>query len=225
MNNTNPKSGLEALLEQPISVLFGGKESALCYLVDDKLESIQTSKTVNQLLGIQFGRLSDYHGIIAIEDLKRLQRFQRNAFINCEDYDCNYHIDKPDGSAVWLQEKGKVLLDPSGRFSGLLCQLTDITERKSLEDDLRSAMEMARFPMENPYPVFRVKECGQLLFANSPAVRLLEKLQLTDGIIQEPVFRNHLATAIEQKKSFRYSFVMNEEQTYSIFIAPAIAEN
>jgi len=48
---------------------------------------------------------------------------------------------------------------------GSVITLTDITERKRMEEEIRS---VAKFPGENPYPVMRVSADGVLLYANDP---------------------------------------------------------
>jgi len=70
-----------------------------------------------------------------------------------------------DGSSLWVLVNSKSLFDKSGKFTGVLAMLTDITERKKAEvalketlDDLEELVIERTFELENAYKSFKVSE-------------------------------------------------------------------
>ncbi len=51
---------------------------------------------------------------------------------------------------------------------------TDITDRKRAEEEIAN---LAKFPSENPYPVIRIAADGEVLYANTGALGMLEDLE------------------------------------------------
>jgi len=65
------------------------------------------------------------------EDLRINQEFVRE-----------YRVVWPDGSVHWIWAKGRADFDPTGRATRVTGVITDITERKHLEEQLRQAQKM-----------------------------------------------------------------------------------
>ena len=53
-----------------------------------------------------------------------------------------------------------------------VASLTDITGKKK---DMKEIEELAKFPAENPYPVFRISKDGTILFNNKSSEPLLKQ--------------------------------------------------
>ncbi|MFM8431856.1 MAG: PAS domain S-box protein, partial [Bacteroidota bacterium] len=225
MSNQEFSPVFNEILNRPLSTLFDLKSGFYGFLVDATLDKILPSPALTDELGIIASDLGGLYKLIHQDDLKSVQRCHRNAFMNQEDYKCTYRLLQRDGSHTYFEESGKVITGGRSEFSGILCQLNDRSDRKELEEDLRTALEMARFPMENPYPVFRVESGGKLLFANSPSVRLLEKLGLKEGVLHDKPFLEILNQSLREKQSYRYVLNIDEQMTFSLFISPAIAES
>ena len=64
-----------------------------------------------------------------------------------------------------------ILRDATGRIVATLSSGNDITERKRMEEEIRS---LARFPSENPNPVLRLDRQGTVLSANEASKALLQ---------------------------------------------------
>jgi PAS domain S-box-containing protein len=64
-----------------------------------------------------------------------------------------------------------ILRDATGRIVATLSSGNDITERKRMEEEIRS---LARFPSENPNPVLRLDRQGTVLSANEASKPLLQ---------------------------------------------------
>ena len=56
--------------------------------------------------------------------------------------DVEYRVKLPDGSVRWLNQKGRAFLDASGKPVRSIGFMFDVTERRKVEDDLRSRQEM-----------------------------------------------------------------------------------
>ena len=61
--------------------------------------------------------------------------------------------------------------DDKGRLVGAVVTFRDISERKRAEEDIRN---LAKFPAENPNPVIRVSDEGEVTYANEASQFLLE---------------------------------------------------
>ena len=78
-------------------------------------------------------------------------------------------IETPAGLR-WLQTDKIPYRDAKGNTIGVIGFALDITERKRAEEEVSN---LARFPSENPNPVFRIAEDGAVLYANAAAESLL----------------------------------------------------
>jgi len=55
------------------------------------------------------------------------------------EYDVEYRVVDPDGKVRWLNQKGRAFHDADGRPVRSIGFMFDITERRKVEEDLRSA--------------------------------------------------------------------------------------
>jgi PAS domain S-box-containing protein len=77
---------------------------------------------------------------------------------------------KRDGTDVAIDDSGAPIRDKEGKISGVVLVFRDITERKKQEREIES---LAKFPSENPNPIFRVDRKGIILYSNQAGVSLL----------------------------------------------------
>jgi PAS domain S-box-containing protein len=56
---------------------------------------------------------------------------------------------RKDGSTLWVLANSKPIFDKAGKFAGVLSMLTDVSERKQMEDVLRVSEEKYRMLFEN----------------------------------------------------------------------------
>ncbi len=85
---------------------------------------------------------------------------------------------RSDGTETVILTSKVPLRDEDGSVCGVLGIYADITQRKQAE---KLIADMARFPKENPCPVFRVSREGTLSFANEPSLRLLASRGAAEG--------------------------------------------
>ncbi|HXD12199.1 MAG TPA: PAS domain S-box protein, partial [Anaerolineales bacterium] len=120
-----------------------------------------------------------------------------------------------DGSWHWIEAVVTNLL-ANPNVQAIVVNYRDITERKQAEDTIRG---LARFPEENPNPIFRIRADGQIMYANSPSRYLLEawNLSVNDPL---PADWNELVADSFRKNSRQTHDVSVHERTYSILIVP-----
>lgn len=76
-----------------------------------------------------------------------------------------------DGKELWFSAKISMRQDSSGEFAGITQVSRNITERKRAEEEIRN---LAKFPSEDPSPVLRVTQNGDILYANKASSPLLD---------------------------------------------------
>jgi PAS domain S-box-containing protein len=76
-----------------------------------------------------------------------------------------------DGSTFWSEDTFSLVRNSKGEPAGILGVGRDITERKRMEEEVRS---LARFPSENPNPILRLDSQGTVLSANEASKALLQ---------------------------------------------------
>ncbi|MFM7903128.1 MAG: PAS domain S-box protein, partial [Bacteroidota bacterium] len=132
----------------------------------------------------------------------------------------SYRYKKPDGSIVVLDEKGMVLTDDTNRPIGFVCVITDITLQEKLKEDFQAALAMAKFPVENPSPVFRVDKSGKLLFANKSSVDMLQAIGLSSGIITDKKFLSALNDCMSSGETREVSQKTSQNKVYRLSLVP-----
>ena len=80
-------------------------------------------------------------------------------------------IKRKDGQLVPVESGGQAILQ-DGKIVGIQIITRDITERKRMEEEIRS---LAQFPSENPNPVLRLDRHGTVLSANEASKPLLQE--------------------------------------------------
>ncbi len=104
------------------------------------------------------------------------------------------------------------------QLSKLIFRRADIAEavRKRAEKEIES---LSRFPAENPNPILRVKNDGQIIYANTVSDVLLRLWKCTVGKKLPPDWRERVVNAARDGARSTEE-VACEERIYSIMIAP-----
>ncbi len=106
---------------------------------------------------------------------------------------------------------------------GVLYYVEDITEHKKAEEEIKS---LARFPLENPYPVLRIKKDGEVLYSNKAGFEVLDFWKTKIGKDAPDRWRNIIRKKFTSKN-------LNEEKEeeeeindkiYSFVVSPVIDE-
>ena len=107
---------------------------------------------------------------------------------------------------------GKATVD--GRLV-LVAMIRAGSSERRVEKQLRS---IALFPLENPSPVFRIRESGEILFANGSGDKLLESIGLHSESMVPDEWRESARQSLEGQglqRIYKYG-----ERYYSFFFAP-----
>ena len=91
---------------------------------------------------------------------------------------------RKDGTVVPIDDSGAPIKDENGKVTGIVLVFHDITERKQAEKQIES---LARFPAENPDPVFRITKEGIVAYCNDGGRRILREWNCAVG---QPVSAN-----------------------------------
>ena len=70
---------------------------------------------------------------------------------------------RKDGTEVPIDDSGAPIKDKDGKTIGVVLVFRDITERKQQEREIEN---LAKFPSENPNPIFRIDGKGTILYSN-----------------------------------------------------------
>lgn len=80
---------------------------------------------------------------------------------------CEYRIRKKDGSYIWIHDKLRVVRDEKGNVIELLGAWTDITEKKTLSEELeRERLRLKNILEISPVGIIVADKKGRIIFAN-----------------------------------------------------------
>ena len=132
---------------------------------------------------------------------------------------CELRITHKDGSTRWIKVSSQVVKDSSNPENHRLfgaCE--DITEGKKMDEEIKS---LARFPSENPNPVFRISQDSRILFVNDAGKALLKKLNCeVSGSV--PTFLKNLTVETLKSKSRRSEESKIEGRIYGFYAMPVV---
>ncbi|MEW6087434.1 MAG: PAS domain S-box protein [bacterium] len=86
-------------------------------------------------------------------------------------------LTRKDGQIRIVLKSADFLIDENGNIIGGIESLDDITERKKAEEQF---LILSKFPFENPNPVLRINEKGEILYKNPATLKLLKKTGLSE---------------------------------------------
>ena len=125
-----------------------------------------------------------------------------------------YQMKRHDGSPIRVSTNTHGFRDADGDILFYQGSVEDITERVQAEEEIR---DLAKFPSENPHPVFRISQDGALLYANLAGFKLLGK----PGQAAPPVLREAAIRSINSGMGENLVLDFND-RAYSFFIAPVV---
>jgi PAS domain S-box-containing protein len=96
-------------------------------------------------------------------------------------YSVDYRHRHKSGEYRWQNSIGQAVFDESGKLTMMVGCISDITERRKLEQEVT---HLASFPGQNPYPVLEVGTDGAVHFANAAATAALARLNLDPDVRQ-----------------------------------------
>lgn len=131
--------------------------------------------TPDEMLGADF--LSFVPEEFRAEALEKLKR--RNAGVREVNESVLQH---KNGTRIWIQASTNPIRDEDGLITGALAMVTDITERKRVEEELRQSETRYRQLVESSADAIIVHQSGFIVYANEPAVRLIRAASVRDVV-------------------------------------------
>ncbi|MBN1758219.1 MAG: PAS domain S-box protein, partial [Chitinispirillaceae bacterium] len=123
---------------------------------------------------------------------------------------------RKDGTVIWVAVFGTLLRDTNGRPLQTMADIIDITDRREAEERVES---VAKFPEENPFPVFRMDSDGTILYANKPAALLLDGWNTSVGEKVGGDYAPAIRTALATDRQSVIE-VQHRERWFSLAVVP-----
>ena len=194
------------------------------YLTVDINGIIQRANlTATTMLGKERAYLikQPFSKFIIPDDTKTYYLHKRNILETKESQECELQIIGQDGNVFWGRLRCCPVTDDDGEVTEIRSIMTDITERKKAQEKIAS---LAKFPAENPNPVFRITRNGTLLYANDAAKSFLVEWDCQVGQTV-PVDWQHRVTDVFLKATEGRVEVDHRKNIFSFFIVPVINED
>jgi PAS domain S-box-containing protein len=108
--------------------------------------TLSWSKETRRIFGLDEsafdGRVASFFDRVHPEDREQVRAAARAALAGGQPYEVDHRIVRPDGTVRWVHEQADVVGDEQGRPAALIGTVQDITDRKSLEEQLLQAQKM-----------------------------------------------------------------------------------
>ncbi len=127
---------------------------------------------------------------------------------------------RKDGSEVPIDDSGAPIKDKEGKTTGVVLVFRNITERKRQEREIEN---IAKFPSENPNPIFRVDGKGTILYGNQAGDSFLAVWNSKVGERAPEHISRVVADALASDKRVEVEETFGDK-IFSILFAPVILE-
>lgn len=169
--------------------------------------------TVKEMLGRSIYEFMDKRNIVIAK--RKLEQRKRGIR---ESYELEYI--KKDGKKIDTIINVSPILDEKGIFAGVLGFITDVSDKRKMEEEIRS---LAKFPDENPNPILRLSQDGIILAANRSSNSLLENWDSKVGDYAPKNWRDITLETIASKSSKTIEVEL-EGKMLSFFVMPIVEE-
>ncbi|MCK5683452.1 PAS domain S-box protein, partial [bacterium] len=151
------------------------------FIYNLKTGTWKSTPILDEILGIDenFDRTSAGWDYLLDSDWKKVLTayFKTELNQNHKQFEMEFPIiRKSDGKIRWVNGVGKLEADNEKKFIRMLGSIQDITEHRNVREEI---VKLAKFPEENPNPVLRVSENGNLLYANDASKLFRGRLKST----------------------------------------------
>jgi PAS domain S-box-containing protein len=147
-----------------------------------------------------FSHHSQWVDFILPADRARVQAAFATLMADAPSLDIEYHIVRPDGELRWIRARGFQVRNAAGELTSLTGIVTDITERKRVEDTLRDSEERFSGAFEQaPIGVALVSPDGRWLRVNRALCDLVgySEAELLSRTFQEITYHEDLESDLE----------------------------
>ncbi|MEW4569687.1 PAS domain-containing protein [Tautonia sp. JC769] len=113
------------------------------------------------------GTFDSFRSLVHPDDLPRLDRRLREALDHGDSYEAEFRLQNPNGSLIWISDRGVVIRDDDNAPTRVIGVSADITDRKRDEDALRASERHFRLLADAvPQIVWTSAPDGNLLSLN-----------------------------------------------------------
>jgi PAS domain S-box-containing protein len=163
----------------------------------------------------------DFINIVHPKDREFVNEQVRSALKGRIPFDCQFRLLLKDGTLKDIEAKGKVFRDENGKPMRMIGTNQNITEHKQAERKIES---LARFPAENPNPVFRISDDGTVLYNNKAGSELLDVSQCNDANRMLKHLHKYMSKALKLSEPLQ-SEITCCDKVYSLTFAPVAESN
>jgi PAS domain S-box-containing protein len=193
--------------------------------------NIQTGETIYnerwaEIVGYTLEELSPvsintWINFIHPDDLKSADELLESHFKGELDYyECEVRMRHKNGYWVWVIDRGKVTSWTNDGKPFLMSGThQDITERKHSEEQIQ---RLAKFPAEDPNPVMRVAQDGDLLYINEAGLRFLPQWNLQVGEVVPLILRDAVFQSMQNGTTQTLDLEHND-RLYAFYVAPNVS--
>src|SRR5689334_7986686 len=118
----------------PVMLWMSGKDGRCNFFNQSWLEF--SGRKMDQELGVGWAE-----GVHAF-DFQRCIDTYLEAFRERRPFEMEYRLQRHDGQFRWILDRGAPRYSPEGTFEGYIGSCIDITERKTLETELRKTIQL-----------------------------------------------------------------------------------
>jgi len=149
------------------------------------------------------------------ESKKKIQAAIIKAVKHGKPYDLELEMLTAKGTHKWVRTIAHPLLE-NGKVTKIRGIFQNITEWKRAEKEIEN---LALFPLENPNPIMRVTDEGQLIYANLPSRPLQDMWECEIGDTIPDEWKNLISESVASI-SGQMRDVQCNEITYSLMVVP-----
>jgi PAS domain S-box-containing protein len=176
------------------------------------------NEALAELLGYSVAELRgrQFSEFLHPDDIENVTKLFLNAISSpIESETIEFRAIHRDGRVLHLMSKpNRYMID--GRTVGFHAMIIDITERRRMEEEIRS---LARFPSENPNPVLRLNKDGAILVANPASKPLLQEWGSEVGQVAPKFWCDIAADALSTRQDKNVDAQLGD-RSYTFLVKP-----
>ncbi len=201
--------------EASLRSIFDNTPSVI-YLKDSQSRFLMINRQFEKIFGIKNQDITGKTPLdIFQEDVAR-QHIENDRKVIAAGHPLESEEDAPHGDRYHTYLSVKFPIKDHAENIIAICGISnDITERKRTEEKIKA---LSKFPDENPQPVLRISDTGELLYANKSSSQLLETWNINMGQTV-PISWHHLVTEVITSQSSKAVEVMVNERHYLMMMA------
>lgn len=145
------------------------------YEKDENLRTVYVNQRLVDMIGF-VGKTNDqYDWMVGIhpDDMAKVRAHWEKTILKGEDFYSEYRRIRPDGSLIWVADREKTLTNNDGKIIGYLGTLTDITQIKLAEEEIKQSLSLHMATLESTTDgILAVNLAGRITSYNQRLVEM-----------------------------------------------------